>query len=217
MPDHRAVDTDRTITVPGVGRVSIEPDLAEVRLGVVIRRPTVGQARTEAARLMAAILDGVVAAGVPRPDIRTTFLAVQPAWEHDDRAGRPRLAGHEVSNVVTVVVRDLDRLGSTIDAALGAGATSLDGLDLRVADPGGPQAEARAAAVADARGRADVLAAAAGVTIAGLRSITEGSGRGPIVPVARLAMAEAVADTPIEAGRTEIAVAIEAVFDVDPA
>ena len=64
--------------VSGTGRVAVEPDVAELRLGVAIARPTVEAARAGAAEAMAAILAAVTGAGVARRDVRTT-LAVRPA------------------------------------------------------------------------------------------------------------------------------------------
>ena len=44
------------IVVPGVGRVSVEPDVANVRLGVMLTRPTAAAAREDAAVTMNAVL-----------------------------------------------------------------------------------------------------------------------------------------------------------------
>ena len=71
-------------------------------------------------------------------------------------------------------MRDLATLGAVVDGALGAGATSLDGLAFRVEDPSAAEAAARTAAVAQARARAEVLAAAADVRLAGVSDIVEG-------------------------------------------
>ena len=161
-----------TIVTTGTGRVGVEPDIAELRLGVAVSRPTVGDARAVAAETMTAILSAVGAAGVERRDIRTSTLSIQPRYDYRD-GKPPTLTGYDLANVVAVTVRDLARLGDVIDGALGAGATSLDGLTFRVDDPRAAEQEARTAAVAEARERADVLAAAAGVTIAGVHDIVE--------------------------------------------
>src|SRR6185436_17047904 len=101
--------------------------------------------------------------------------------------------------------RDLDALAAVIDGALGAGATSLDGLAFRLDDPTEAERTARTSAVAVARARAEVLAAAAGVSIAGVADIVEG-GTPPISPMPKAARMSPAADsaTPVEAGTTEI-------------
>jgi hypothetical protein len=199
--------------VSGTGRVAVQPDIADLRLGVSVARPSVEAARGEAARTMEAILGAVEAAGVRRADVRTSLLSVQPRYDYRD--GRaPTLTGYEIANVVEVTVRDLAALGSVVDATLGAGATSMDGLTFRLADPTGPEREARLRAMAEARSRADVLAEAAGLRIDGVGDIVEGSPVHPPMPLAkaaRFALAEDVA-TPVEAGVLEVAVTVTVTF-----
>jgi len=204
----------RTITVSGTGSVAASPDVADVRLGIRITRPTVQEARGSAADLMGAILAAVRAGGVDSADIRTTALSLEPHYEHDRTAGKPSLAGYQATNIVTVTVRDLERLGPVVDGALEAGATSLDGLTLRIADPSPLEAAARRAAVADARSRAEVLASAAGVSIVGVVSMVDGVGVTPL-PTPRLARAMAdTAPTPIESGTTEVSLSVSVVYAI---
>ena len=147
-----------TIVVSGTGRVAVDPDVAELRLGVAIARPTVEAARAAAGEAMTAIIAAIVAAGVARRDVRTTLLSVQPRYDYRDGKA-PTLTGYDLANVVEVTVRDLAGLGAVVDGALSAGATSLDGLSFRVDDPREAERAARTAAVAEARSRAEVLAA----------------------------------------------------------
>src|SRR6478672_4341360 len=165
--------TSGTIVVSGTGRVAVEPDVADLRLGVAIARPTVEAARAASAEAMTAILASIAGAGVARRDVRTTLLSVQPRYDYRDGKA-PTLTGYDLANVVEVTVRDLGSLGGVVDGALTAGATSLDGLSFRVDDPREAERAARTAAVAEARARADVLAAAAGVAITGVSDIVEG-------------------------------------------
>jgi uncharacterized protein len=196
-----------TIVVGGIGRVSVEPDLADLRLGVAVARPTVDAARAVAAETMEAILAAVAAAGVDRRDVRTALLSVQPRYEYRENQP-PALTGYDLANVVEVTVRDLARLGDVVDGTLRAGATSLDQLSFRVADPELPEREARLRAMAAARARAEVLAEAAGLAIVGVSDIVEGGA--PPVPMPRMKaermMLAADAPTPVEAGSLEISV-----------
>ena len=203
-----------TIVTTGTGRIAVEPDTAELRLGVAISEASVGAARAAGANAMAAILAAVTAAGVERRDVRTSTLSVQPRFDYRDGAP-PRLAGYDLANLVVVTVRDLGRLGDVIDGALTAGATSLDGLALRVEDPAEAERAARTAAVAEARSRADVLAEAAGVRVVGVGDIVEGGGL-PTWPQPRAARAMLAGDaaTPIEAGTTEIAVTVTVTYRI---
>jgi uncharacterized protein len=214
-PDRRRDAPDEgTIQVSGTGRVAVEPDLADLRLGVSVSRPTVDAARREAATVMDAILGAVDAAGVERRDVRTTLLSVQPRYDYRD-GKPPMLTGYELANVVEVTVRDLTCLGDVVDGTLRAGATSMDSLSFRVADPAPAEREARVFAMAAARARADVLAEAAGLTITGVSGVVEGvvgSPPGPRMKAERMMMAAADVSTPVQAGSTEVAVSVTVVY-----
>jgi uncharacterized protein YggE len=198
-----------SIVVSGTGRVAVVPDVADLRLGVSVTRPTVDAARAEAAATMTAILAAVDAAGVPRRDVRTALLSVQPQYDYRD-GKPPTLTGYELANVVEVTVRDLARLGDVVDGSLAAGATSMDSLSFRVADLAPPEREARILAMAAARARADVLAEAAGLTIDGVTGIVEGVAGPPPglrMKAERMMMAADVV-TPVEAGSQEVSVSV---------
>ncbi|HEX6868287.1 MAG TPA: SIMPL domain-containing protein [Candidatus Limnocylindrales bacterium] len=202
-----------SIVVAGTGRIAVAPDVAELRLGVAVDRPTVEAARAEAAALMAAILDAVDGAGVAKRDVRTALLSVQPRYDYRD-GKPPTLTGYELANVVEVTVRDLGRLGDVIDATLAAGATSLDGLSFRVADPSPAERDARIRAMAEARARADVLARAADLAIVGVASVVEGAVADAPRPFAKAErmMLAADAATPVEAGSQEVVVTVTVTY-----
>ncbi len=211
MPDEPT--STGTIVVSGTGRVAVQPDVADLRLGVTVAKPTVEAARGEAAATMDAILRAVDGAGVARADVRTAMLSVQPRYDYRD--GRaPVLTGYEIANVVEVSVRDLSALGDVIDVTLTAGATSMDALSFRLADPRPAEREARRQAMAEARARADVLAEAAGVTVQGVSDIVEGQPvrpPGPVAKAQRMALA-ADAGTPVEAGTLDVAVTVSVTY-----
>jgi uncharacterized protein len=209
--------SDETIVVPGRGRVTVEPDLASVRLGVAVTRPTATEARDAAATTMTAILAAVAASDVERKDIRTALVGLSPVTDYSSERG-PRVTGYQLTNAVEVTVRRLATVGAVIDAGLAAGATSLDGLDFRLADPTAAETEARQAAVVDARRRAETLAVAAGRTVGPVTGIVEGQqppvGPLPRGPIAAMAM-KAEADTPVEAGSQDVVVSVVVTFALD--
>jgi hypothetical protein len=206
--------TNGTIVVSGTGRIAVDPDVADLRLGVAVSRPSVDAARAAATEAMAAILAAVRAAGVEPRDVRTTLLSVQPRYDYRDGKA-PTLVGYDLANIVEVTARDLANLGAIVDGSLSAGATSLDGLSFRVDDPREAERAARVAAVAEARSRAEILAEAAGIAIGGVVGIVEG-GPPPTWPQPKAQMLRAAADTgtPVEAGTTEISVTVTVTFRI---
>ncbi|HET7029816.1 MAG TPA: SIMPL domain-containing protein [Candidatus Limnocylindrales bacterium] len=204
------------IAVPGRGAVRVQPDIADVRLGAVIVRPTAADARSAAASTMDAILAALRAGGVAPRDLRTTLLSLDAVRDYSD--GSQRITGYQLSNTVEATIRSIASTGLLVDAALAAGATSLDGLTFRLDDPTDALAEARRLAVRDARARAETLAAEAGVALGRVVSITEGGALppGPPRPIALFrAKAASDASTPVESGTSEIAVEVTVEFAID--
>jgi uncharacterized protein len=207
---------DQTLVVPGTGSVTVEPDIASIRLGVTVVRPTATAAREDAASVMSAVISALAAAGVDRRDLRTALVGLSPVTDYSSERG-PQVTGYQLSNAVDIAVRNLPTVGAVIDAGLGAGATSLDTLHFRVADPSTAAAEARGAAVADAHRRAETLAEAAGRSLGAVVGIVEGqppSGPFPPRPMAAMAL-KADAETPIEGGTQDIVVSIVVTYALD--
>ena len=200
-----------TITVTGTGRVGVRPDLADLRLGVTSTEASVEAARAAAARALTEVLARLRGLGIAERDLQTSIVAVNPQYDYSREGKAPRLAGYTITNLVSAVIRDIDRVGAAIDAALAAGATSVDRIAFRVADPSAAEAEARTAAVADARAKADILAAAAGLSIAGVAAILEPGGAIPFPAqfpeMARMA-ATNDASTPVEPGTNEVTASV---------
>jgi uncharacterized protein len=198
----------RTISVGGTGRAALPPDIATVTIGVVHAGETVAAVRAEAAVAMHNVLGALREAGVAARDLRTSGLTLGPRYEYPSEGGQ-KLVGYELRNTVVARLRDLDRVSDAIDGALGAGATSLDGLTFDVEDRAAAEASAREAAVADALAKAGALARAAGATLGPVLSISEGSPEIPMPrPQFRMA-AMAASNTPVEAGEGEIVVSVD--------
>lgn len=206
-----------TITVPGQGIVAVDPDIAVLRLGVVVVRPTAADARSAAATTMQAVLGALTAGGVRKPDLRTTLVGLDAVRDYSPESG-PKVTGYQLTNTVEATIRAVATVGELIDAALAAGATSMDGLSFRVADPRAALGEARRRAVADARDRATVLAAEAGIALGRVVAIVEGGALepGPPRPMAEMRMkATSDASTPVEAGTNELEVGVSVTFAID--
>jgi uncharacterized protein YggE len=205
----------RSISVPGVGRVSVQPDIATLRLGVLLVRQTAAAARESAAASMTAVIEALSAKGVARKDLRTALLSLSPVTDYSPETG-PRVTGYQAANSVAVTVRDLTSAGSLIDAALAAGATSMDGLDFSVDDPSAAEEQSRTLAMDDAKRRAQTIAAAAGVKLGNVTGVVEGERGGPVpFPALRaVAFKAEAADTPVEAGSQEIVVSVTVAYAI---
>lgn len=204
---------EHTISVSGVGTVVSVSDVADLRLGVTIARSTVKTARAEAAAAMTKVIAALKALDIADADIQTINISLQPTYDYTTNGNAPRITGYSLANGVAVVVRDLDVIGDAIDDALAAGATTVDGVSFRVNDPAGAQKQARTAAMSEARAHADTLAAAAGVTIRGVASISETASPMPypINYAAGAAVGKDVA-TPVQVGTSDITITVAVVY-----
>jgi uncharacterized protein YggE len=162
---------EHLITVTGTGKVTVKPDMADVSLGVQVQRDTAKAARDEAATTMNQIIAALKNLGIADDDIQTSMISVNPMYDYNSSS--MRVTGYEVSNIVSAHVTDITKVADVIDDAVAAGATTVNGVSFGVADQTSVENQARDAAVKDARSHADALAAAAGVTISGVASISE--------------------------------------------
>ncbi|HEX5506585.1 MAG TPA: SIMPL domain-containing protein [Thermomicrobiales bacterium] len=201
---------DRTITVTGVGRVSVTPDLAYVTFSVETDNAALQQAQSDNAARMQAVIDRLKASGIAAQDIQTTGYHVMPTYDRDQK-----LTGYRVVNGVRATVRDLAQLGPTIDAAVAAGANRVQGIAFDVANKDDATKRAREAAVADAHARAAQYAQFAGVQLGGVVTIVEAGGVAPAMPQAVPAMGvPADASTPIEPGEGTITVTAQVSYEI---
>jgi uncharacterized protein len=208
--------TPRRLVVTGTGEASARPDLAVISAGVVAQAATASAALAENTQAMNRVFEQLRAAGLPPEDLQTAQFAVVPLYESrqpDPQTTTPRIVGYQVSNQVSARVRDIARLGATLDALVGAGANSIDGLSFDLADPKQVLDDARDAAVADALAKARRYAAAAGVKLGAIISIEEGVAYPPPRPMMR---AEAMAaDVPIAPGQTELSASVTITFALE--
>jgi len=208
------VTGEHTISVTGTGRVVLTPDVADLRLGVTTTAKTVEEARAANATSMTAVIAALKGLGIADRDVQTTTLSLGPVYDYSKNTNPPRLTGYTLTNSVAVTIRDLEVAGDVIDGTMGAGATTLDSITFRVADQTTAERDAREAAMTEAKAKAQTLAAAAGVSIEGVASISETVAPIPY-PVYYGAMAGAAvrdAATPVEAGTNEVSVTVAVVY-----
>jgi len=209
-----AQDVARTISVNGVGVVQAEPDMAVINLGVTRNARTAAAAMDATSLATSKVLDAITDAGVAPIDVQTSSVNLSPRWDHT-KNGPPVLAGYIASNTLTLRVRDLTNLPQVLDAVVGTGANSMNGLTLTVAEPRPLEDEARQLAVRDARAKAELLAETAGVALGGVVSIAEGGGATPPAPMMRAAVMEQATAVPIASGQVEYRISVGVVFDID--
>lgn len=132
------------ITVVGTGKVTLKPDLATIVVGVQAQATTAAKAQSQASAATAKIIAAVKGQGVADADITSQWISLQPQYDYSaNGAAPPRVTGYQANQSLAVKVRQIDKAGPVIDAAVGAGANQVGGISFSVADPTGATAQAR--------------------------------------------------------------------------
>ncbi len=206
------------ISVSGEGKVQGKPDIANISLGVSVLANTVADARTKAATSMTAIVDSMKSNGVTEKDIQTSQLNISPEYDYNDN--RQVLRGFRVTNTVNAKLRDIDKTGKIVDDAVQGGGddTTINGISFGIDDPEDLRTQAREAAVADARSRAETLAKAGGVELGKPITISETSYSPPTYYNERFAADSAagasVPETPVEVGELDVIVSVSVTWEI---
>jgi uncharacterized protein YggE len=199
----------REISVSGTGKVDAQPDMAVVSLGVQTDAKNAKDAMTENATKMQSVIDAVKQSGVDAKDIQTQSIQLQPRYQNQTTAGAsPQLVGFTATNIVQVTVRQLNNLGSVLDAAVQAGSNNINGIQFEISNPTTYVDQAREAAMQDALDKAKKLSQLAGVSLGDVFSITETSASP--VPFVQGAVMEAAraASVPVQPGTQTVQVQV---------
>lgn len=212
----------RTLAPPALLSLSASADVArvpdQVRLtaAVVNTAATAAEAMAANAARMTAVLAALKAAGVAERDVQTTGLSLNPQYRYQPEQA-PILTGYQARNAISLRTARLADAGKLVDAAIKAGANEVQGPEFGIANPDAALDEARTAAVAKARARAELYAKAAGLKVKRIVSISEGAGApepGPR-PLLRSAMVEAAAP-PVQPGELSLSAQVSVTFELEP-
>jgi uncharacterized protein YggE len=206
----------RTLSVTGEGKVTVTPDIALSYLSVISRDSSLSAAWDDNNAQTAAIIAALQGQGVAAEDIRSNFSVNQQ--EEYDRSGL--LTGkitYIVTHSLTVTIRDLENVGGLLGAAQAAGVDTIGGVSFTLEDPAAAIREARALAVANARERAEELAAGLGVTVGKVITINEYGGSIPY-PADRdyaAGVGGGGSSVPISVGAWEVSLSVGVVFEIE--
>lgn len=197
----------RSITTSGTGSVTTVPDRAHFSFGVQAQSRTASQALEAADAQLRRVVAALRDAGVAQADIQTEQISLSPRTSDDGEA----IVGYNAVSSVSVRVRNLDRAGPVVDAAVAAGANQVFGPSLTRSNQAALYRNALKAAYADARAKAEALAEASGVSLGAMTSTVEGGANVPM-PLASGRAEDAKAT--IEPGTQEIQASVSVTFAV---
>lgn len=199
------------IVTSGTGQVEVAPNQATVSVGVQVQRQTAADAAAEAGRVADQILARLQQIGIRRTDIRTSGIQLFPVYT-SPRDGTPQIVGYRATYTLTLTLTDLKQVGPAIDESVKAGANQIIGVTFGLKDATEARKDALAAAVHEAREKADAIARAAGLQIRGIDRIIEGGVDVQLRGFERAVPAPSV-PTPIEPGTITVTARVTMVFN----
>lgn len=205
--------TQRTIAVVGTATIKAAPDEAVISLGVQTEAATAQGALTQNAERMTAVLQALVGQGIAKDDVATSYVSLYPIYGNTGM----EITGYQAANQIDVTVRDMDKVGPVIDASVDAGANLSNGISFRLSDQNQGVNEALQAAVADARSKAETLAAAGDTQLGQVVTITEMSSPSSVPPIYYERMAGAAdgsVSTPIQPPTLETQVSVSVTWEL---
>tara|TARA_Y100000310_G_scaffold344574_1_gene458077 strand:- start:4649 stop:5422 length:774 start_codon:yes stop_codon:yes gene_type:complete len=206
-----------TITISGEGGVTATPDITQVSLGYQTEDQDVAKAQQDNTEKMNKLINQLKDLDIDKEDIKTTNYSIYPRYDYINR--QQTLRGYQVSQNVSVKIRDLDKIGEVLSLAGSAGANQVSGLSFTIDDPEDLRQQAREEALANAKEKAEALAKVAGVKLGRLVSFNE-SGGGYDYPMPMFAEAKAMdigiggAAPDIEPGSQDITVNVTVTYEV---
>lgn len=184
QPQVNITAANRTLAISATETVSVEPEVAILRIGFSTQPNDPKAAYAEGARTSNAIIAAVRQAGVPDSDIRSEHQFLDRDWSNpNNKQNRYRLTQQWTVRVAP------ERVAEILDIAINAGATSSGAIEWTVKDEKALEKDAQDKAAARARENAAVLAKSMDVTLGKLIYVTNGFGGGGIIrPMAMMAM-----------------------------
>ncbi len=195
-----------TITVSAEALVSVEPDQAEIEIGVVAEAKTAAQAAKDNAAKLAAVVAEIKKIIKSGDQTKTVGYSVTPTYRYP-KDGKPEIVGYTASNVVQVKMAGIQEVGRLIDAATASGANRVQRLVFTLKDEEAPQREAKA----------EDVARALGVKFVRVMSVMENERSYRPIMRERADVGMAVqqqAPTPIESGTVQIRSSVTLVAEV---
>lgn len=169
---HAQAQQESILSVDGAGAAQIVPDQATIVIGVTNENVDARKAQSDNARIAQEVKTAILGTGVAEHDIQTNNYNFYPLYTNEGKKNAV-YGSYRVDNNVVVLVKDIAKIGMIIDAALAAGANDISSLSFGAKNTASVRKTALEHAVADAKAKADVLAAALGKRIIGIKNVTE--------------------------------------------
>ena len=215
-----------TITVRGTGIVSMDPDTATIMLGVRETSKDVGEAQGAVSEKLTKVIESLVAEGIKPENIHTGAISIYQNYDYSASSTDMGELYYWAENSINVRFSDIENAGKYIDLVARAGANTFNGISFSASDTEDAKKRALELSVENARRKADVLAAAAGMRVSGVQAIHE-DGYGDFggnyyssnsfdAMYAKAAGVEEDVETPVMADQIQVSASVTIEYAMEP-
>ena len=209
------IKNKRTIELSATGSASARPDMAIISTGVVTDGKTARSALDNNSAAMVRIVAALKKQGLAPKDIQTSNFSVHPRYQHFKNGRPPEIIGYQVTNSVSIKVRDIKRLGDILDEVVTLGSNNIGGISFHISKTGDLKDEATRDAMKNAIHKGNILAKSVGGKLGKVLKIREETmSVSPQPQFARLAKAQS-ASVPIETGEKSIKVRVHIIWELE--
>jgi uncharacterized protein YggE len=219
-----AQDARHMLSVSADAQKEIAPDKVEMTFSVVSRGKDPSVIQTENDAKLRAIKDSMLQLGIPEANIKTVGYSLDRWQEYNKTSGDYDDKGYQLYNTMRVVSYDVSQAGTMIKSAVEGGSNDVSGITFGLSDKlrEGTYNELLQQASSQAKGKAQSMASAAGVSITSLVSMNEGySYYAPVANVNyRDSSLEAYAsgsvpkDVSVSAGTVKVSAQVSATYEI---
>lgn len=216
---------ENTLTVSAEGKKPAIPDLAVVSLGVLTEGKNPSAIQEENSKKINKIIDYIKSQDVAKEDISTSQYNIYPQYDYSP-TGQQSIRGYQLNQTITIKIRGVDksteRLGKILSGATNEGVNQINGVNVMFDDPDNLRQEARKMAIEKAKQKAQELAAAAGIELGRVVTVSEsGYSAGPMPYYADggyggagvMSMEKAVSPN-IEPGQQDVTATMTVTFEI---
>ncbi|NGM85326.1 SIMPL domain-containing protein [Paenibacillus sp. 7124] len=208
------------VSVVGKGELSMKPDIVYLSIGVDTSASTAQEAqKTNGAKIQKLTALFKNTWGINGKDIQTSEFFVQPNYTYNDKEGQ-QVKGYNAHHVLQVAYRDLNKVGSLLDAASEAGANNIGNARFAVEDTSAFEAQVIEKAMANADVKAAAIAKAAKRTLGQVLTVSQNDGgAGPILYEQNAKMmygaADSAASTAVQPGEVKITTQLNVIYQLN--
>lgn len=202
-----------TVNVSGQSLISVEPNQANIQLGVVTIESQANQAQQSNAATSQQVIQSILSLHIPRENIQTVEYTIFPQYDFHD--GVQQFQGYQVTHIFRIQTDDINQLGSIVDLATSHGANRIERITFSVKNRDQIYQQALQIALSNAYEKACSLAQTMRVPLQPIPiRIIEDTVSPPVIPYHSFQSQEMVAgvSTPIEAGKIDIEAELTVTF-----